>query len=115
MDKNQSAYTLSQAIKRHGQIFSVARNKLNEFKEPIGEDLVGSFCGLYHVFSGYLDINLTEAAKISTQKHPKLLLLYTDKIWKEDAVLLDNQKYTVTGVDDVGNLHLCTDLSLREV
>lgn len=114
MDKNQSAYTLSQAIKRHGQIFSVARNKLNEFKEPIGEDLVGSFCGLYHVFSGYLDINLTEAAKISTQKRPRMLLLYTDKIQKEDVVQIDNQKYTVTGVDDVGNLHLCIDLSLKE-
>lgn len=115
MGKNRAVYTLSQAIKRHGHPFSVTRNKLDEFKEPIGEEPVGSFCGLYHVSSGFLDINLTEAAKISTQKRPRMLLLYTDKIQKEDVVQIDNQKYTVTGVDDVGNLHLCTDLSLREV
>ena len=114
MGKNQAVYTLSQAIRRYGQDFSVARNKLNAFKEPIGKEPVGSFRGLYHVSSSYLDINLTEAAKISTQKRPRLLLLYTDKIKKEDVVQMDGQKYTVTGVDDVGNLHLCIDLPLRE-
>ena len=59
MGKNQAVYTLSQAIRRYGQDFSVARNKLNAFKEPIGKEPVGSFRGLSHVSSSYLDINLT--------------------------------------------------------
>ena len=49
----QSAYTLSQAIKRHGKDFKVYRNKRNEFREPIGEEPVGSFRGLFHTSSGY--------------------------------------------------------------
>ena len=42
------------------------------------------------------------------------MLLYTDKIHKEDRVELNGKTYTVTGVDDVGNRQLCTELSLRE-
>lgn len=114
MGQIQDAYTLSQAIKYHGKEFTVTRPTLNEFKEPAGEEPVGSFRGLFHVSSGYLDISLMEAAKISTRKQPRLLLLYTDKIRQEDRVALDGKTYTVTGVDDVGNRQLCTELSLRE-
>lgn len=114
MGQIQDAYTLSQAIKYHGREFTVKRPTLNEFKEPAGEEPVGSFRGLFHVSSGYLDISLTEAAKISTRRQPRLLLLYTDKIHKEDRVELNGKTYTVMGVDDVGNRQLCTELSLRE-
>ena len=114
MGQIQDAYTLSQAIKYHGQAFTVTRPTLSEFNEPVGEEPVGSFRGLFHVSSGYLDISLTEAAKVSTRRQPQLLLLYTDKIQKEDRVELNGKTYTVTGVDDVGNRQLCTELSLRE-
>lgn len=114
MGQIQDAYTLSQAIKYHGREFTVTRPIQNEFKEPAGEKPVGSFRGLFHVSTGYLDISLTQAAKISTRKQPQLLLLYTDKIQQEDRVLLNGKLYTVTGVDDVGNRQLCTELSLRE-
>lgn len=110
----QSAYTLSQAIKRHGKDFEVFRNTYNDFREPVGKEPVGSFRGLFHTSSGYLDITVTEAAKVSTRKQPMILLLYTDKIHKEDLVDLEGRRYIVTGVNDTGNLHLCTDLSLRE-
>lgn len=114
MGQIQDAYTLSQAIKYHGKEFAVTRPVLNEFKEPAGEEPVGSFRGLFHISAGYLDISLTEAAKVSTRKQPQLLLLYTDKIRQEDRVELNGKTYTVTGVDDVGNRQLCTELSLRE-
>lgn len=115
MGKVQEAYTLSQAIQRHGRDFTVARVKLNEFKEPAGEEPVGSFRGLFHVSTGFLDINLAEAGRVSSRKYPQLLLLYTEDIRKEDLVRLGSRTYVVTGVDDVGGLQLCTDLSLREV
>lgn len=114
MGQIQDAYTLSQAIKYHGREFTVTRPTLNQFKEPAGEEPVGSFRGLFHVSSGYLDISLTEATRVSTRKQPQLLLLYTDKIHREDRVELNGKTYTVTGVDDVGNRQLCTELSLRE-
>lgn len=114
MGQIQDAYTLAQAIKYHGREFTVTRPTLNKFKEPAGEEPVGSFRGLFHISTGYLDISLTQAAKISTRKQPQLLLLYTDKICQEDRVALNGKMYTVTGVDDVGNRQLCTDLSLRE-
>ena len=114
MGQIQDAYTLSQAIKYHGRAFTVTRPTLNEFNEPAGEESVGSFRGLFHISAGYLDITLTEAAKISTRKQPQLLLLYTDKIRQEDRVELNGKTYIVTGVNDVGNRQLCTELSLRE-
>lgn len=79
-----------------------------------GKNRWALFCGLSHVSTGYLDISLTEAAKVSTRRQPQLILLYTDKIHKEDRVELNGKTYTVTGVDDVGNRQLCTELSLRE-
>lgn len=114
MGQIQDAYTLAQAIKYHGREFTVTRPTLNKFKEPAGKEPVGSFRGLFHVSTGYLDVSLTQAAKISTRKQPRLLLLYTDKIHQEDQVVLNGKVYIVTGVDDVGNRQLCTDLSLRE-
>lgn len=114
MGKTQDAYTLSQAIKYHGQEFAVTRPTMNEFKEPAGEEPVGSFRGLFHVSTGYLDTSLAEAAKVSTYKKPRMMILYTDKIRQEDRVALNGKMYTVTGVDDVGNRKLCTEISLRE-
>lgn len=115
MGMMQNAYTLSQAIKQYGRDFNVMRSTLNEFKEPVGGTPVGSFRGLFHTSAGFLDITLSEAGKIASRKYPQLLTLHTDKIQKEDIVTLEGRKYTVTGVDDIGGLHLCTDLSLREV
>ena len=114
MGQMQDAYTLSQAIQYHGREFIVTRPTRNEFKEPAGEEPVGSFRGLFHVSTGYLDISLTEGTKLSTRKHPQLLLLYTEDIQQEDNIILEGRKYTVTGVDDVGGLHLCTELSMKE-
>ena len=77
MGKAQDVYTLSQAIQRHGRDFTVARVKLNEFKEPAGEEPVGSFRGLFHVSTGFLAINLAEAGRVSSRQYPQFLLLYT--------------------------------------
>ena len=50
-----------------------------------------------------------------TQKEPKLLVRYTKDINKNDKVVVDGAAYKVIGIDDLGNLHLCLDLSLEAV
>ncbi|ARP49983.1 MULTISPECIES: hypothetical protein [Caproicibacterium] len=111
----QNAYTLTQAIKHWGKDFTVTRFGTNEYGEPIGNIPVGSFRGLFHTSSRYLNITLQESAAVSTAKELRLLTLSTDKVQQGDTVTLDNRKYSVTGTDDVGGLHLCTDISLQEV
>ena len=79
-----------------------------------GKNRWALFAGCSTFPPGIWTFPLTEAAKVSTRRQPQLLLLYTDKIHKEDRVILGGKTYTVTGVDDVGNRQLCTELSLRE-
>ncbi|MCR2023647.1 head-tail adaptor protein, partial [Blautia pseudococcoides] len=65
--------------------------------------------------NGFLNVSLVEAGKIRTQKEPKLLVRYTKDINKNDKVAVGEVVYKVIGIDDLGSLHLCLDLSLEAV
>ena len=71
--------------------------------------------GLFHEANGFLNVSLVEAGKVRTQKEPKLLIRYTKDVNKNDKVTVDGATYKVIGIDDLGNLHLCLDLSLEAV
>lgn len=108
------AYTLTQAIRRAGVDVEVTRPAKNEFGEPAGETLVGTLRGLWHTSSGFLDVTLQDGAKLYDRKYPMLLVAYTDAVQPEDIITRAGHRYNVTGVDDVGGLRLCVDISLRE-
>ncbi|MCD2492735.1 hypothetical protein LQE92_08850 [Lacrimispora sp. NSJ-141] len=108
-------HQLKQAIKCRGMDCSFIRQGENEFHEPVGEVEVLSCRGLFHEANGFLNVSLIESGKVYTKKESKLLVLYHAELQKEDTVLIEGVRYKVIGIDDLGNLHLCLDLSLEVV
>lgn len=109
------AYNLNRAIERNGKVAEILRAGENEFHEPTAPATVCKLRGLYHTSNKFVDIKTGEAARIETRRYPKLLILYTEIIKPDDTVKCSGKVYTVTGVEDVGGLHICTDLSLKEI
>lgn len=109
------AHKICRALERYGQHCSFSREIENKFHEKAWEEGWLKCRGLFHESNGFLNVSLVEAGKVRTQKEPKLLVRYTKDINKNDKVAVDGAAYKVIGIDDLGNLHLCHDLSLEAV
>ena len=109
------SYQLKRALEKSGKDCRFYRTVENEFHEATGEQNVYTCRGLFHEANGYLNVSITEAGKLHTKKEPKLLILFTKDIRKGDFVDMDSSRFEVTGVDDLGCMHLCLDLSLEVV
>lgn len=115
MELVHQIYKIKRVIELHGKNCVFSRNTENEFHEPQGEALTIEVRGLFHEENGYLNVTIGEAGKTYSKKEPKLLILFRDNLVKGDFVTLDCGRYQITGIDDLGNLHLCLDLSLEAV
>lgn len=109
------AQQINRILELHGQHCSFSRESENKFHEKAWEEGWLKCRGLFHESNGFLNVSLIEAGKVRTQKEPKLLVRYTKDINKNDKVVVDGAAYKVIGIDDLGNLHLCLDLSLEAV
>ena len=108
-------YRLKRAMEIQGEECIFSRQSENEFHEMQGETETIKCRGLFHEASGYMNVSIAEAGKIYAKREPKLLVIYQENIIKGNLVNIDGSKYQVTGIDDLGNLHLCLDLSLEAV
>lgn len=115
MNFTYQMHLLQQAVRHRGQDFVITRQGENEFHEPEREKEVLQCPGLFHEANGYLGVSLVDAGKIYTQKEPKILIMYTGGILKGDMITDGRRNFKITGIDDLGNLHLCLDLSLEAV
>lgn len=113
MNFTHQIYLLQQAVRCRGQDFVITRQGGNEFHEPGEEKEICQSRGLLHEANGYLGISITDAGEIYARKEPKLLVMYTENILKGDMASDGKMKFKITGIDDLGNLHLCLDLSLE--
>lgn len=109
------AYMIKKLLECNGFNCAFSRIGKDYFGEDTKEEEVCNCKGLYHESNGYLSITLKEAGKVSTEKQPKLLVLYTTDLKNGDTVAINGSKYKVIGIDDLGNLRLCLDLSLEVV
>jgi hypothetical protein len=108
-------YSLKRAIERQGQNAEIRRERLNDFNEPAGEpETVCVIRGLLHTTSLYLALSHLEAGQVRAKNQPQFLILHREDIREKDLLYLEEKPYTITGIDDPGNLHLCLDLSLEE-
>ncbi|MEY8536664.1 head-tail adaptor protein [Blautia pseudococcoides] len=108
-------HQICRTLERYGQQCSFSREIENKFHEKAWEEGTAKCRGLFHEANGFLNVSLVEAGKIRTQKEPKLLVRYTKDINKNDKVAVGEVVYKVIGIDDLGSLHLCLDLSLEAV
>ena len=108
-------YQICRTLERHGQQCSFSREVENKFHEKAWEEGRLKCRGLFHEANGFLYVSLVEAGKVRTQKEPKLLIRFTKDVHKNDKVTVGDSAYKVIGIDDLGNLHLCLDLSLEAI
>ena len=108
-------YALQRAIRQYGVQAQFYRAQTNEFGCEGRPQKVFCCAGIFHPSNSFLTLTVTDAGQVPTPKHPMLLIAATDEVRLNDAVLIHGKQYSVTGINDVGGLEFCFDLSLQEV
>lgn len=109
---NQHLYIIRNNIKRYGVQCSILRGEKNDFGEPTSPEKILDCKGLYHDATEHLSVNLTDGGSVQAKKVPYLLLIYTDKLQRDDIVIVNNHNYKIIGINDIGNLGMIVDISL---
>lgn len=114
------AYKIKRELKRSGIDYKVKRAEKNEFKEPVGElKPVGMLRGLYHEQNGTIQITSGDATQTRTKKIPMILCLYEDTasliLQVGDIIEFNSKKLKVTGVVNIQEWNIISDISLEVV
>ena len=114
------AYKIKRELKRSGIEYKFKRYKKNNFGEPIldsGPDEVGSIRGLYHEQNGRIEITMGDTTQVRTKKVPMILCLYEDaaSLFINDIVIINNKTFRVTGVSNIQEWNIISDISLEVV
>lgn len=105
---------VKKAIDRFGKDVEIKRNSVNEFGEPSGEALVTIIKGYYHKGSSFIGINITEGAKVTTNRTEMLMIVLDEegqKVQEGDFFTLNSVKYEI--VDLGNNFDIYNDMSLK--
>lgn len=105
--------TVKRLIDLRGQDALVYRETKNQFGEAKGVEVVCNAKGLFHEANNYLGADRVEAGKICAAKKPMFFMLYSDTIHRQDILEISGNRFRVTELDDLGNLHYFLDLSLE--
>lgn len=100
-------------IELRGQDALVYREAKNQFGEAKGVEVICGVKGLFHEANNYLGADRVEAGKICDAKKPMFFMLYSDTIHRQDILEISGNRFRVTELDDLGNLHYFLDLSLE--
>lgn len=107
---------VARLIRTHGVPYEFHRDVLDEFKEPTGAASKISVNGVYHEQSQHLVLTEADAASVRKKQSPYILTLYSQAkgIKQGDYVFINGLKYTVVGMNNIGNWNLALDISLEE-
>ena len=109
---------LKRELKKSGKKYSFLREGKNKFGEPNGEPTeICSIEAMYHESNGHIKIQTGDAAIYRTKKEPRLLCMYDDatSLVLGDYVLINGNRYNVTGVLNVQEWNIIADISLEVV
>lgn len=114
------AYKIKRELKRSGIDYEFKRAEKNEFGEPTGElMLVGMLKGLYHEQNSSVQITTGDTTQVRTKKVPMILCLYEDTaslvLQVGDIVKINAKTFKVTGVINIQEWNLISDISLEVV
>lgn len=114
------AYKIKRELKRSGIDYEFKRSGLNDFGEPVGEStVVGTIRGLYHEQNSSVQITTGDTTQIRTKKIPMILCLYedTDRLALQvgDTVTINAKTFKVTGIVNIQEWNLISDISLEVV
>lgn len=114
------AYKIKRELKRSGIDYEFKRAEKDEFGEPTDElNVVGKLRGLYHEQNGSIQITTGDTTQTRTKKVPMILCLYEDAaslvLQIGDIVKINNKTLKVTGVTNIQEWNLISDISLEVV
>ena len=119
MDHSKSfeVYKVRRFIQRWGKDYTFKAPKLNQFKEPTGEDLETVVRGVFYENNEYMSLKVSEGATVRSKPNPRILCMAEEgpKISQGMSVEIVGTTYRVTGVRDVDKLEIACDISLEEV
>ena len=120
INKEFEAYKLKRELKRSGINYEFKRSKTNEFGEPTDElDIIGSLLGIYHEQNSRIQLTTGDTTQIRSKKIPMILALYEDtaKLVLEvgDIVEINEKTFKVTGVTNIQEWSIISDISLEVV
>ncbi len=110
------AYKIRRELKKVGKEYTFKRAKKNAFKEPTNEDdVVIKLIGLYHEQNGNISMMTGETTQTRTKKIPTILCLYEDAkpLKVEDIVEINSKKFKITGIVNIQEWNIITDISLE--
>lgn len=114
------AYKIKRELKRSGIDYKFKRPGVNDFGEPVGEPVViGTIRGLYHEQNSSVQITTGDTTQVRTKKIPMILCLYEDTarlaLQVGDTVTINDKTFKVTGVVNIQEWNLISDISLEVV
>ncbi len=114
------AYKIKRELKRSGIDYEFKRAEKNKFGESTNEiSVIGTLRGLYHEQNGAVQITTGETTQIRTKKVPMILCLYDDTasliLQVGDIVEINAKTFKVTGVINVQEWNLISDISLEVI
>lgn len=96
---------------------TILRQNLNEFNEPIGEEVVISVKGFYHESNNQMGNRVSDKGKVKVDKQKFLMVVYdenTVKIKENDYFVLDNSKFRIIDLGNQNRLNIYFDMLLEE-
>lgn len=112
------SYKLRREIKKVGKEYEFKRAKKNEYKEPTEEkEVVAKISGLYHEQNSKISITTGETTQTRNKKVPMILCLYEEAkpLKVGDVVEINSKKFNVTGVVNIQEWNIISDISLEVV
>ena len=114
------AYKIKRELKRSGIDYEFKRKKTNDFGEPIGDpEVFGSLKGIYHEQNSNIQVTTGDTTQVRTKKIPMILCLYEDTarlaLVVGDTVTINAKTFKVTGVVNIQEWNLISDISLEVV
>lgn len=114
------AYKIKRELKRSGIDYEFKRAGKDDFGEFTDEpNIVGKLRGLYHEQNSTIQITTGETTQTRTKKVPMILCLYEDTaslvLQVGDIVKINAKTFKVTGVTDIQEWNLISDISLEVV
>lgn len=112
------SYKLRREIKKVGKEYEFKRAKKNEYKEPTEEkEVVAKISGLYHEQNSKISITTGETTQTRNKKIPMILCLYEEAkpLKVGDVVEINSKKFNVTGVVNIQEWNIISDISLEVV
>lgn len=114
------AYKIKRELKRSGIDYEFKRPDVNDFGEPVGEPIVvGTIRGLYHEQNSSVQVTTGDTTQVRTKKIPMILCLYEDTarlaLVVGDIVTINTKTFKVTGVVNIQEWNLISDISLEVV